>query len=412
MSGTMMSSSFLHSASAKIISERLRSSSCRKEVNNRPSAAYDPGDDSLRVAAETCRMLLVEDEGGDLARSLAMDAARSLASSSSSSSSFLDADPCRGCRPSGAGDDVDAAGAASGCRCCRVALLVAGGRPGKTRKGSSKRRRPSYGNGSAVTPPGNHAGRGAEFPMPCVAARRDGMDDDDLGGMDGGWDPVALGRISVKYVKTLSDVVKYLAYATSLPDHARPSRGIFLLGAGDCLPRQNVGMELVHLRTFCVYVFYLCFLPHVFIITRPPPLMLHQVSVLSDTASALEEKGRGRMKSINSVSEDPADHDEDIGGNIAVVATIDKLSYSSVPPKVVGYFRHWMDAIAAIEPARSVGRTIDAGAGTAITHHSEWKLAFKSASDQESSFAFRVNEIRNESDERDRVPSHQISWSL
>lgn len=119
------------------------------------------------------------------------------------------------------------------------------------------------------------------------------------------------------------------------------------------------------------------------------------------------------MKSINSVSEDPADHDEDIGfGNIAVVATIDKLSYSSVPPKVVGYFHHWMDAIAAIEPARSVGRTIDAGEGTAITHHSEWKLALKSASDQESSFAFRVNEIRNESDERDRVPLHQISWSL
>lgn len=265
-----MSSSFLHSASAKMISERLRSSSRRKEVNNRPSAADDPGDDS-------CRMLLVEDEGGggrwggDLARSLAMDAARSLASSSSSS--FPDADPCRGCRPSGAvvGDDVDAEGAASRCRCCRVALLVAGGRPRKTRKGSRKRRRPSYGNESVVTPPGNHAGRRVEFPMPCVAARRDGMDDDDLGGMDGGWDPVALGRISVKYVKTSSDVVKYLAYATSLPDHARPSRGIFLLGAGDCLPRQNVGMELVHLRKFCVYVFSLCFLPHVCIITRPLP---------------------------------------------------------------------------------------------------------------------------------------------
>ena len=390
-----MSSSFLHAASAKMISERLRSSSCRKEVNYPPSADDDPSDESLRVAAESCRMLLVEDEGGggrwggDLARSLAMDAARSLASSSSS---FPDADTCRGCRPSGAvvGDDFDAAGAAK-CLCCRVALLVAGERPRETRKGSRKRRRPSYGNESVVTPPSNHAGRRVEFPMPCV----------DVGGTDGGWDPVALGRISVKYVKTSSDVVKYLAYATSLPDHARPSRGIFLLGAGDCLPRQNVGMELVHLRKFCVCVFSLCFLPHLCIITRSPPPMLHQVSVLSDTASALEEKGRGRMKSIN-----------DIGGNIAVVATIDKLSYSSVPPKVVGYFHHWMDAIAAIEPARSVGRTIDAGAGTAITHHSEWKLAFKSASDQESSFAFRVNEIRNESDERDRVPSHEISWSL
>jgi hypothetical protein len=140
--------------------------------------------------------------------------------------------------------------------------------------------------------------------------------------------------------------------------------------------------------------------------------MPHQVSVLSDTASALEEKGRGRMKSINSVSEDRADDGEDLGGNIAVVATIDKLSYSSIPPKVVGYFHHWMDAIAAIEPVRSVGRPIYAGAGTAKTNHSEWKLAFKSASDQESSFAFRVNETRNESNERDHAPSHEISWKL
>ena len=241
--------SFLHAASAKMISERLRSS--RNEEN--PPSADDPSDDSLRFAAATCRMLLVEDEGGggggggSLARSLAMDAARSLASSSS----FPDVDPCRGCRPSGAvvGDDVDAAGAAW-CRCCRVALLVVGGRPRTTRKGSRKRRRPSSGNESVSLPPDNHSGRRVEFPMPCVAARRDGIDDDDVGGMDGGWAAVALGRISVKYVKTSSDVVKYLAYATSLPDHARPSRGLFLLGAGDCLPRQNASMELVHLRKF------------------------------------------------------------------------------------------------------------------------------------------------------------------
>ena len=85
--------------------------------------------------------------------------------------------------------------------------------------------------------------------MSCVE-RRDGIDDDDDDD-DGKWDPAALDRIRIKYVSSLSDVVGYLAYVTSLPDHSRPSRGLFLLGANDCLSsRQNVGMELVHLREF------------------------------------------------------------------------------------------------------------------------------------------------------------------
>ena len=156
----------------------------------------------------------------------------------------------------------------------------------------------------------------------------------------------------------------------------------------------------------------------------------HQVSVLSDTATALEEKGRERMmKSTNiGVSEDRANRDDrSPGGNIAVVATIDKSSYSSIPPRVVGYFHHWMDAIAAIEPAKGVGRraTDDDdpfadGGGKATTNYSEWKLAFERSADVtesgvscgESSFAFRVNEIPNASDERDRELSREISWSV
>ncbi len=114
---------------------------------------------------------------------------------------------------------------------------------------------------------------------------------------------------------------------------------------------------------------------------------------------------------MNSVSEDRVNDDEGLGGNIAVLATIDKLLYSSIPAKVIGYFHHWMDAIAAIEPSGSGGRSIDAG-GTAKTNRSEWKLVFKGASYQESSFPFRVNEVGNESDERDRATLHGISWSL
>lgn len=148
-----------------------------------------------------------------------------------------------------------------------------------------------------------------------------------------------------------------------------------------------------------------------------------QVSVLSDTAAALEEKGRKRViKSMtSSISEDSAHHERPLGGHIAVMATIDKLSYSSIPPKVVGYFHHWVDAIAAIEPVKSEGRHAidDADGGTVKANYSQWKLAFKSAGVsasaalyRESSFAFRVSEIQNGYDELDREASHEISWNV
>ena len=148
--------------------------------------------------------------------------------------------------------------------------------------------------------------------------------------------------------------------------------------------------------------------------------------MLSDTASALEDMERERTKSTNaSVPDDHrrADDYDRLGGNIAVVATIDKVAYSSVPPKVVGYFHHWMDTIATIGPARSEGLL----ANDSRTH-SEWELTFKNmdvsasslklasgnTTDRGSSFVFRVNERGNESesDEFNREPSHKISWSL
>ena len=58
-----------------------------------------------------------------------------------------------------------------------------------------------------------------------------------------------LARIQIKYVSSLSDVVGYLAYITSLPKNARPTHGLFILGVDKIiLSRQNnAGMELVHL---------------------------------------------------------------------------------------------------------------------------------------------------------------------
>jgi len=71
---------------------------------------------------------------------------------------------------------------------------------------------------------------------------RNGLDGDER------WDPTLLGQIQIKYVTSLAEVIQYLAYATSLPDHLRPLDGIVLLGVGDLLPKQNINMELTHLR--------------------------------------------------------------------------------------------------------------------------------------------------------------------
>ena len=430
MSSSSSSSSLLHAATARAISGGGGAPTVRGGGN--PIVRHR---EALRLA-EACRLLLVEEDdydgagdggGGILSRSLVMDAAISLASSSSGT------DYCRGCRRSSSDANTVGGGlASSSCRCCAVALLIAGGRPTtKTRK----RRRKEGGGSTGRQSPASIPGR-IEFPMPCVVARRDGIRDDDYCEGDGGGRDddmsTALERIGVRYVDSLSDVVGYLAYVTSLPDHLRPSRGIFILGIGEILPRrrEGAGMELIHLRESIFRAFFFVF--------RLAPIMVgfsssqrpfsdgpsHQVSVLSDTATALEERGGARtVKSTKvGVFEDRANRVEfSSGSNIAVLATIDKSSFSSIPPRVVNYFHHWMDAIAVIEPSMGEGRrgiVDDAGKGV---NGSEWKLAFDGAIIMESgasycgesSFAFRVNEIRNASDEqRGREPSREISWSV
>ena len=218
--------SFLQDACARFIADKLRRKQSDSATNEHILALR------LMLVEEECDSTNSTFEGNDnLARSLAMDFAYSLVSSSTFG--------CRGCykRSNNTTDDLSAAAGCVPteipskrvCKCCKVALLI----PGDLRPTKKKRRR----NESKS----NHhnLSRNGNFPMWFL---RDGVE----GGTN--WDPTLLGQIQIKYVTSLADVIGFLAYATSLPDHLQPLDGIFLLGVGEILPRQNVNMELTHLR--------------------------------------------------------------------------------------------------------------------------------------------------------------------
>lgn len=225
--------SFLQNASAKIIANRL----LNKQVDSPTHGRCE-----VHSLAETLRLLLVEEEceasndgKENLTRSLAMDFAYSVVSSSS----LL----CRGCYKYSADsahdkDDLLMGNVTSDmqsrgdCKCCKVALLI----PGKSIKTKKKRQR------RESKPNCHRSSRNTKFPMFFITKEGNG---------DERWDPTLLGQIQIKYVTTLAEVIKFLAYATSLPDHLQPLDGIFLLGVGQILPRQNINMELTHLRKLC-----------------------------------------------------------------------------------------------------------------------------------------------------------------
>lgn len=240
------------------------------------------------------RLLLVEEEDGriigdddtarrKLSHSLALNYACTLAASSTTSSSSSE-NSDEGRTPE-----------------CRVVLLVGSNRTmmKKTKKETKKRRR-------------------------CC-------NDVLFGDIDNRkWDPTILSRIQIKYVSSLSDVVGYLAYVTSLPKHNRPTHGLFILGVDKLLSRQNnAGMELVHL-----------------------------LALLSDTAHALDDKNNREWQQMKSMANNNAplriddNHGEEESScrNISIMATIDKCTYSSLPAKVVGYIHHWVDVVGMIEP--------------------------------------------------------------
>eukprot|EP00579_Thalassiosira_antarctica_P000647 CAMPEP_0201868278 /NCGR_PEP_ID=MMETSP0902-20130614/2235_1 /ASSEMBLY_ACC=CAM_ASM_000551 /TAXON_ID=420261 /ORGANISM="Thalassiosira antarctica, Strain CCMP982" /LENGTH=371 /DNA_ID=CAMNT_0048393605 /DNA_START=45 /DNA_END=1160 /DNA_ORIENTATION=+ len=371
----MKTTSFLHAASAKIIADKL----CNDQETISTDADKRRSNEKSRDAlAGALRLLLVEEENGtndsvgigSLTRSLVMDAAYSLVSGS-----LL---PCRGCCDdvdidANGNDDCPPRHAATtkpmACRCCRVVLLI----PGEVEKTKKKRRRNN--NGSKFL--GDT--RKVAFPISCV---RDGINDGEK------WDPTLLGQIQIKYVNSLADVIRYLAYAPSLPEHLQPLDGIFLLGLGELLTRQNNNvMEFTHI-----------------------------LSTLSDTTNVLEDKRRELLKSDTNAQ-------SVMHARIAVIATIDNFIYSSIPQTVIRYLHQWMDFIASIGTAHSDAAT-SFGEGT-TTSHSEWDLVFTNTgileplpkvsgkrTEQETSFRFKVNLCVNESGEHSRGSTHEIAWRV
>ena len=155
------------------------------------------------------QLLLVEDDNKTLAYSLAMDTTYSLVSSSSSLS-------CRGCGFS----------EKNACRCCKVAMLVTRSQNTSDQGGQSPHRKRNNNEGDIP------------FPLWCY---QEGTNND-VAGYDRDHLEV-LNHIHIKYVNTIQDVIRYLAYVPSLPKHMMPSSGIFIMGLGDLVTQQ---MELTH----------------------------------------------------------------------------------------------------------------------------------------------------------------------
>ena len=201
-----MTTSFLQTASARIVDKVSTITDC------------------------PLRLVLVDNDNeshnnngiSHLSNALALDAAYSLVSNSST--------PCRGCNNN---DNTNDGGA---CQCCKVAILIFGTDPKQSKK-----------QGRATNSGMNESSR-IEFPMLCTS--KEGNHQHEL-------IPNLLQHIQIKYVTSINEVVKYLAYAPSLPNHLQPLDGIFVLGMGNLLSSgQNISMELTHLCKFTVLFLY------------------------------------------------------------------------------------------------------------------------------------------------------------
>lgn len=180
----------------------------------------------------------------NIALSLAMDAAQSAVASSTL---------CRGCGCSGNKNipvDIhnnvtgDAAIGINGqkrcedCQCCKVVFLIPSTdfqRQYNATKSRKKRKRRQNSNGTK-----------AMFPMSCCRDRTN--DSRAYENSIEKWDQRYLNNIQIKYVNSLADVIRYLVYAPSLPEHLQPLDGIFLVGIGSLLSRETdvQKLELTH----------------------------------------------------------------------------------------------------------------------------------------------------------------------
>ncbi len=267
-----MKRSFLHSASAKSIIDRIdgvlkTSSTSGCGVDDDPAAILEGGlrcllveEDVDPLTSKGFALAGVRPDGSviegssNLALSLAMDAACAAVSSSSI--------PCRGCcslkNQGGFNNNVAAFQSGSGigestspCRCCKVCFLIPSVdfRHGsnKTSKSMRKRKR-------------RQSRTNLPFPMNCIHQgkdRQDGIFDNSSGNeKQRKWDTHLLDNIHIQYVQSIEEVIRYLMYAPSLPKHLQPFDGIILFGVGklcshgrgeDLRERDLSNVEISHL---------------------------------------------------------------------------------------------------------------------------------------------------------------------
>jgi len=202
----MAATSFLHTASARIVDKVSTTSPLQLVlVDNDVESNNNNGI-------------------GHLSHSLALDTAYSLVSNSST--------PCRGCNNS----DNNTNNEGGACKCCKVAILMFG-MPKQSRK-----QRENNTNYNGIT---NEYSR-IEFPMLCTSKEGNHTS------QQAASIPNLLQHIQIKYVTSITEVVKYLAYAPSLPTHLQPLDGIFVSGMGSLLSSgQNSSMEFTHLCKLC-----------------------------------------------------------------------------------------------------------------------------------------------------------------
>ena len=133
--------------------------------------------------------------------------------------------------------------------------------------------------------------------------------------------------------------------------------------------------------------------------------------MLSDTANSLDDNRMNILKSGVTDSNTYLEKEKKYsGGNAAVIVTIDKFTFSSVPQKVIRYLHEWIDHVASIVPLDKATTTFDAEE-TAESHSSTWELAFEGIDifnnqGKTASFEFKVNECAN------RLNGHQIIWKV
>ncbi|KAL3802824.1 hypothetical protein HJC23_007601 [Cyclotella cryptica] len=362
----MQSSSFLRAASAK---------------DPQPNATLIDDPSGLR-------MLLIEEnqvhcpdnslgqslvDSPMLAFSLVMDAARSVAATSSLS--------CRGCsRPPDVeskdyvSKDISNANQKlvrpSNCRCCKVALLI----PGETKQ-SRKRRRRSKNDECFASQVVGPVGK-MEYPLNCKPENNaTSLFSSTFNGGAAQWEDSILNQIHIKYVNSLADLIGYLAYAPSLPTRLQPLGGIFVIGLGDLLSRENQTSGIME--------------------------MTHALSVLSDTGKELEVNRRKFLKALDTGSE-----------SITLIATLSQQTYQSLPKRISVHFYQWIDYMAEITSVKSSDSSDKNPNGSSL-----WELAvttlnqFDTSKDKKekltSSNSFRVIHSFNNNHES----IHEIVWN-